>query len=130
MRPVFSRSARAVYLDREAAAETLRRLAARLVATDPTVRAVVLFGSLAGGRGGPTSDADLLIVLNSSPHPLRRDRTPALLAGLRGAPLPLHLHAYTVAELERALSEGERLATTAAAGIVLAGALPMQRLPA
>lgn len=126
MRAAFWRSARAVYLDREVVLERLRGLAARLVAADPTVRAVVLFGSLAAGRGGPGSDADLLVLLDSSPYVRRPDRTPDLLARLTGAPVPLHVHAYTVAELECALSRGDGLATTAVAGIVLAGALPTQ----
>ncbi len=129
MRSVYSSSARAVYLDREQAVRALRGLASRLVAADPTVRAVVLFGSLARGGGVPGSDADLLVALESSPRPLRRDRIPDLLARLSGAPVPLDVHPYTVAELVRALRDRDALASTAVAGVVLAGVLPSGSAP-
>ena len=42
----------------------------------PTLRRLVLFGSLAAGTPTPRSDADLLAVVTLSPHEHARDRLP------------------------------------------------------
>jgi predicted nucleotidyltransferase len=102
---------------------TLR--ARHLVESDTSIRAVVLFGSLARGRGNPGSDADLLVLLESSPHPRRMDRIPELLRRLAGAPVPLDLHPYTVTELEQRREDGDPfVGLVLSTGTLLAGELP------
>lgn len=118
-------SASATYLDREAVVGALRAAARRLVAAHPGVAAVLLFGSLSRGAGGPGSDADLLIVLESSPHTRRMDRLPELSRSLSGVPVPLDLHPYTVAELRQRVAVGDPfVAMVLDRGVVLAGELP------
>lgn len=55
------------WLDRAEARRQVQMAAQRLVQARPEVIAVYLFGSLAKGKAGPRSDADVLIVLRDSP---------------------------------------------------------------
>ncbi len=85
-------------LDKARAIRELRRVARRLVADDPRVEVVVLFGSLAQGRALPGSDADLLLVLRE--HRLERwcDRIPEYLLDV---PMPVEVFPYTWEEVQR-----------------------------
>jgi predicted nucleotidyltransferase len=62
----------------------------------------VLFGSLANGTATPRSDADLLVVVDSSDQGEPRDRVPELLRALAPLPCPVDLFVLTRAEVERA----------------------------
>jgi len=85
--------------------EAARRAAERL----PTIRRVVLFGSLASGIPTPRSDADLLVIVRSSAHAEPRDRVPALLEALAPLPCPVDVFVLTEAELEEARQAGSAL---------------------
>ncbi len=74
-----------------------------------SIRRIVLFGSLAAGIPTPRSDADLLVLLDSSPHAVPRDRVPGLLEALDPVPCPLDPFVLTLEEFERAREEGSPL---------------------
>jgi predicted nucleotidyltransferase len=115
MRRTSSNSAGASYLDRDARIEELRAAARRAAMRLPTVRRVILFGSLVAGIPTPRSDADLLVVVSDSPHRQPRDRVPEMLRALSPVPCPLDLHVLTEEELERAERQGSPLVREAAA---------------
>jgi len=78
-----------------------------------SIRRIVLFGSTVTGTPTPRSDADVLVVLDGSPHLQPRDRIPDLLAALSPLPCDLDLFVVTEVELARAREEGSPLARTA-----------------
>ncbi len=96
-----SNSAGAVYLDRERWIEEIRAGARRAAKRMPTVRRVILFGSLVAGIPTPRSDADLLIIVSESRHPEPRDRVPELMGALMPLPCPVDLFVLTAQEFER-----------------------------
>jgi predicted nucleotidyltransferase len=104
-----SNSAGAIYLDKAGRIEQLRLAAARAQQRLPSIRRVVLFGSLASGIPTPRSDADLLVVLETSPHTSPRDRVPAVIKALSPLPCPVDLFVLTSAEMERGQTEGSPL---------------------
>ena len=67
------------------------------------VEEVILFGSLARGDEGIYSDADVLIILNSSPHKRYFDRIPKYTAIFLKFDVPVDVFPYTRAELDRML---------------------------
>ena len=69
-----SLSAGATYLDKEERIEQLRQAAVRAQKRAPEIKRVILFGSIVTGIPSPRSDADLLIVVEASPHRHSRDR--------------------------------------------------------
>jgi predicted nucleotidyltransferase len=79
----------------------------------PLVSRVILFGSLATGRATPRSDADILVILDGSPHEQPRDRIPEVLRALSPLPCPIDLFVLTRAEFERFQMEGSPLLRTA-----------------
>jgi predicted nucleotidyltransferase len=86
-------------LDRDACRAALERLARALCATRSEVEDVILFGSLVGGRAGPRSDADILIILRDSP--LRfLDRITSYARAFATSPIPCDVLPYTRAEVE------------------------------
>ena len=111
-------SAKIISLDIENAREKLRKVARNLTEQDENVLSVWLFGSLARGDALPGSDADVLIVLNSSaiPFPERMTRFMDYFAGLG---IGIDIFPLTKVELEekkndlfwkKVLSERQRLA--------------------
>jgi uncharacterized protein len=82
--------------------DDLRQAARQAQARLPTIRRIVLFGSLAAGTPTPHSDADLLVVVASSEHAQMRDRLPEMLKALSPLPCPLDLFVLTAEELEAA----------------------------
>jgi predicted nucleotidyltransferase len=104
-----SSSAGAVYLDRERRIEELRAGARRLADKMPGTQRVVLFGSLVAGIPTPRSDADLLVVVDTSVHREPRDRVPEVLRALRPLPCPVDVFVLTAQELERHASDGDPL---------------------
>ena len=87
------------FLDREAILARLTERAQRLVAGNPAVIEVRLFGSLVRGNYCPGSDADLLVILASD---VRRfiDRIPEFLEQFSGIGLPVDVFPYTTAEID------------------------------
>jgi predicted nucleotidyltransferase len=104
-----SPSAGAVYLDREERLRALREAAQRAKRRLPTIRRVVLFGSMATGMPGPRSDADLLVELTESPTAAARDRIPDVLGALSPLPCPVDLFVLTSTEVAAARRGGSPL---------------------
>ena len=113
MRAKSRSSAGAIYLDSAKRVAELRKAAATARLCMPLIRRMILFGSLAAGHGTPRSDADILVILDSSPHELPRDRVPEVLRALSPLPCPIDLFVLTCAEFERYQSEGSPLVRTA-----------------
>lgn len=101
-----------ISLDRRAALEAVQRACEQLAAERPEIERVILFGSLATGRAGPASDADLLIVLRESdlPFPARIGRYLP-----EACPIAVDVFPYTREELTGLLAAGSRLVKTALA---------------
>jgi predicted nucleotidyltransferase len=104
-----SSSAGATYLDRAERIEELRKAAQRAKKRMPEIERVLLFGSLAAGKPTPRSDADLLLILRTSPEPEPRNRIPEVLGALAPLPCPVDLHVLTREEVERFRGEGSPL---------------------
>lgn len=121
MRRRSSGSVRIAWLDRERAIAELAEGARALVAEDPRVLAVGLFGSLARREALPRSDADILIALSS--HPLARwfDRIPEYADAFAHTSLPVEPFPYTLDELRRLAAQPGFLRTTLRELLHLAG---------
>ena len=109
MRKRSSSSAGAFYLDRKERIDDLRKAALRARKKITEIRRIVLFGSLVSGIPTPRSDADLLVILSSSPHSRPRERIPEILGALGPTPCPVDLFVLTAAEAERARAQGHPL---------------------
>jgi len=94
---------RIAFLDRDRAIAELAERVQVLLTRDPRVAAVGLFGSLARGQALPSSDADLLIVLEAHSLPRWFDRIPEYAASFPGTALAVEPFAYTWEELTRML---------------------------
>lgn len=88
-------------LDIEAVRGRLARYVQRLSA-DKNVLAVVLFGSLAGGDYTAGSDADLLIVLDTSDRPFHERLAAYVTTELA---VPADVFVYTADEVEQMVAE-------------------------
>jgi predicted nucleotidyltransferase len=95
-------------LDRRAVLARLEERARRLLEEEPQVREVWLFGSLARGEAGPGSDADVLVVLETSALPFL-ERSALLAQHFEGVGVGCDVLAYTGAELEALRREGAAL---------------------
>ena len=104
-----SSSAGAVYLDLPRRIEELGAGARRIADRIPGTRRVILFGSLVAGIPTPRSDADLLVIVDTSPHREPRDRVPGVLQALRPLPCPVDVFVLTAQELERFANEDNPL---------------------
>jgi len=113
MRARSSSSAGAVYLDKARRIEELCEAAATARLRMPLIHRMILFGSLATGRATPRSDADILVILDSSPHEQPHDRIPEVLCALSPLPCPIDLFVLTRAEFERFQREESPLLRTA-----------------
>lgn len=102
-------SVRFFRLDRQGVERNIRAYA-RQLAEDPSVLAVVLFGSLARGAATAMSDADVLILLRDSPRPFH-ERIPDFLRS--GVGISLDVFPYTLSEAIQALREGWGVAAVA-----------------
>jgi len=101
MQRASSKPAGATYLDRTERIQRLREAAGRAAERMPSIRRVVLFGSLVAGIPTPRSDADLVVFVDASPHAEPRDRVPEVLAALAPLPCPVDLFVVTAAEAAR-----------------------------
>jgi predicted nucleotidyltransferase len=81
----------------------------------PSIRRVLLFGSLPGGRATPRSDADVLVVVSDSAYSDARERIPDVLHAMAPLPCPVDLFVLTTTELARAQEEDSPLARAALA---------------
>ena len=108
-----SSSAGATYLDRERRIDEVRRAARRAAARLPSVRRMLLFGSLQTGGATPRSDADILVVLEDSTLADPRGHIPEVLRAMAPLPCPVDLFLITVGGLERAQHENSALARLA-----------------
>ncbi len=99
-------SAGATYLNKTERIDQLRAAARRAAQRLPDIRRIILFGSLASGIPTAHSDADLLVVVETSPHRLSRDRIPGTLQALQPLPCPVDLFIYTAQELQQLREEG------------------------
>ena len=115
MPPSSSTSAGATYLDKARRIDELRQAAGRALSQLPSVRRMILFGSLVAGTPTPRSDADILVVVDTSPHAQSRDRVPDLLRTMSPLPCPVDLFIVTKDEFERAREEGAPLVREAIA---------------
>ena len=98
----------------------LERSARRLMRARPDVRRVLLFGSYARGNFGLRSDADVLLVLSSSPHERYFDRIPEFLEFFLDMSVPVDIFPYTEAEVERMRVRENPLIRSALGGVVVA----------
>ena len=91
------RNVRVFRLDRAGVLARLRARAQALLAAQPTVLEVRLFGSLAQGDAHPGSDADLFIVVRDGAAPFL-DRIPPLAAHFSGVGIGCDVIVYTESE--------------------------------
>jgi predicted nucleotidyltransferase len=86
------------FLEREPLLARLTERAHQLLASDPRVLEVGLFGSLVRGNYGPGSDADLLVILAAD---ARRfvDRLPEYLRHFSGLGIAVDVFPYTREEI-------------------------------
>ena len=106
MQAIYSTTAAARFLDREAAVAALRERAAALVRADANVDSVALFGSLARGEATSRSDADVLLLLSES-HGIWVDRIPRYSHFFEGLGLDVDVFPLTRDEWACRLEEGD-----------------------
>lgn len=109
MPPPSSRSVWATYLDKDARIAQLRETARRARRTLPAIDRMILFGSFVRGIPTPRSDADILVVLQSSDAIRPIDRVPQVLAAMSPLPCPVDLFVWTAEEFRSAQREGTPL---------------------
>ena len=109
MQSTSSRSVSSIYQDSEGILTSLRELAQAALARHPELQRVILFGSFARGDYALYSDADLLLVLNSSKLPRFFDRIPDFIDDFLAAPVPVDIFPYTEEELRRMREQGNPL---------------------
>jgi predicted nucleotidyltransferase len=110
-------------LDRDALVARQRARAERLLAKEPNVMEVRLFGSLARGDAHPGSDADLFVVVREAAGAFR-DRIPVVARHFTGMGIGCDVLVYTEGERSRlagrfaraVLDEGILLAARRATG--------------
>lgn len=100
-----SPSAGATYLDRNRRIAELRDSAERARRLLTAIDRMILFGSLVHGIPTPTSDADILVILQHSDIDRPRDRVTPLLAAMSPLPCPVDVFVWTVEEFRAAQRE-------------------------
>ena len=86
------------FLEIEPILAGLKERAQRLLAGQPRIREVSLFGSLVRGNYGPGSDADLLVILEADPRRFV-DRIPEFLEQFGGLGIAVDVFPYTLEEI-------------------------------
>lgn len=92
--------------DRETLIEKLKRMVAQMLEDFNEVEEVILFGSLARGDDGINSDADVLIVLNSSPYERHFDRIPEYAGAFLSFDTDVDVFPYTRVKLDSMKEDG------------------------
>ncbi len=87
-------------MDRNDVFEQLERSIQRLCTEHPEVREAILFGSLARGDHGTRSDADILLVLETSPFDRFFDRIPDFIPYFLDVDVPVDIFPYTEEEID------------------------------
>ncbi len=105
-----SPSVRIRYLDRAAVEEALREYLGDLAARHPELERAVVFGSFARGDAVPSSDVDLLLVLDRSELSFLH-RIPIYMPSR--FPVGVDVFPYTRGELEDMLAEGNGFVASA-----------------
>lgn len=105
-------------MDAEALRSRLEEIAGRIRREHPKVRKIWLFGSFARGDFTPRSDVDIAILLSEDGGPFLT-RADAFLDYFADLPLDVNLLVYTQDEIERMLTEGNRLAKAVVEGVPL-----------
>lgn len=100
MRSRSSGSVRIISLDVDRIMKGLQSAARKLRQVDENVLEVYLFGSLAKGRAVPGSDADILIILESSPKP-PLERVTDFMDFFSGLGIGVDIFPYTRVEMEK-----------------------------
>ena len=114
-----SPSSRRTCVDKTKVVEVFRQIAFQVVKSNPRVEAIYLFGSLAWGRPGPWSDADILVVLKEDGRRMI-DRLGEFMLAFSDAPLPADILVWTKEEIDHALRGGNQFLQRALTGIHLA----------
>lgn len=102
-----SSSVKVTFLDRDTVKAELAKTVSYLKAREPTVRKVILFGSLARGDHGARSDADVLVILASSDVP-PRERLSRILPHFDAAPIAVDVIPLTEEEVRARQERGDR----------------------
>ncbi len=109
LRNISWNSAGAIYLNKVERIAALRESARRAATLDPTIRRVLLFGSMVNGIPTRRSDADILVEVESSHHLRPRDRVPGMLGALSPLPCAVDLFVLTTDEVLRFREQGSPL---------------------
>lgn len=119
MRKRSSASAGATYLNKAERLAELRSAAILAASRMPSIRRVLLFGSLVNGVPTPRSDADILVEVGESSHLCPRDRIPEVLAAFGPLPCPVDLFVATTAEIEGPATRSPVIRLAAETGVDL-----------
>lgn len=103
MQKKSSISAREIYRNKEKIIEELRDCITKAKEKNPEIKKAILFGSIARDDYGIGSDADVLLVLKSSPRERYFERIPDYLDYFLKASIPVEILPYTEAEIKRML---------------------------
>ena len=96
-------SVRVFWLDQEKLLKEIREVALRIGESEPDVRKIILFGSLAEKRAVPGSDADILVVLEKSEKSF--GERVSEWSGRFPVDFPVEVFPCTVAELSSPLAQ-------------------------
>lgn len=92
-------SVKVYFLDSDLLKERITTIIHKLTAEKPEVRRVILFGSVAEGKALPSSDVDLLIVIDGSTERFI-DRPSNYLPYFESIPLDVDCFVYTAEEID------------------------------
>jgi len=81
--------------------QELKRNSEQVLRDFDEVEEVILFGSLARGDYGTDSDADILIILDSSPYERYFDRIPRYAPVFVNLYIPVNVFPYTQTEIDK-----------------------------
>ena len=91
-------SVRVYFLDRNLLKEKIHAIIPGLASENPEISKVILFGSVAEGKALPSSDVDLLLIIDSSSERFI-DRPDRYLPYFESIPLGVDCFVYTVEEI-------------------------------
>lgn len=99
--------------NREILISKLKVVADQILEDFQEIEEIILFGSLARGDYGVYSDADILIILNDSPHERFFDRIPKYIFSFANHDMPVEIFPYTRMEIEKMEKNGNLFIITA-----------------
>ena len=92
-------SVKVFFLDRDLLKERIITIVGELTAEKPEVHKVILFGSVAEGKALPSSDVDLLVIVDGSTERFI-DRPSRYLPYFESIPLDVDCFVYTAEEID------------------------------